>query len=62
MKPPVRVALGVAAVEDQVGERPDAGNAFISQRHALGRVSFIDIATGDVRTITGFDLNSRIVD
>jgi DNA-binding beta-propeller fold protein YncE len=45
-----------------VGVLPDAGNAFISQRHPLGRVSFIDIASGDIRTITGFDLNSRIVD
>jgi DNA-binding beta-propeller fold protein YncE len=47
---------------DAVGVLPDAGNAFISQRHPLGRVSFIDVETGDVRTITGFDLNSRIVD
>ncbi|MBW2278008.1 MAG: hypothetical protein JRF63_10975 [Deltaproteobacteria bacterium] len=45
-----------------VGVLPHAGNAFISQRHPLGRVSFIDIASGEVRTITGFDLNSRIVD
>lgn len=45
-----------------VGVLPNAGNAFISQRHPLGRVSFIDIASGEVRTITGFDLNSRIVD
>jgi len=45
-----------------VGVLPNAGNAFVSQRHPLGRVSFIDIDSGEVRTITGFDLNSRIVD
>ena len=35
---------------------------FVSQRHPLGRVSFIDIDSGQVRTLTGFDLNSQIID
>jgi DNA-binding beta-propeller fold protein YncE len=47
---------------DSVGVLPDAQVAFISQRHPLGRISFIDIASGQMRTITGFDLNSRIID
>jgi hypothetical protein len=47
---------------DSVGVLPGAGTAFVAQRHPLGRVSFFDIATGDVRTITGFDLNSLIID
>jgi DNA-binding beta-propeller fold protein YncE len=47
---------------DAVGVLPDAQIAFISQRHPLGRISFIDIASGQMRTITGFDLNSRIID
>lgn len=47
---------------DSVGILPGAGTAFVAQRHPLGRVSFFDIATGDVRTITGFDLNSLIID
>jgi DNA-binding beta-propeller fold protein YncE len=45
-----------------VGVLPNAGVTYVNQRHPLGRVSFIDIATGEVRTITGFDLNSRIID
>ncbi len=55
-------SIELGSPPDAVGVLPDAGNAFVSQRHPLGRVSFIDIETGDVRTITGFDLNSRIVD
>lgn len=47
---------------ETVGLLPSAGQAFVSQAHPLGRVSFIDVATGAVRTITGFDLNSQIVD
>lgn len=47
---------------DSVGVLPGAGTAFVAQRHPLGRVSFFDISTGDVRTITGFDLNSLIID
>jgi hypothetical protein len=35
---------------------------FVSQRHALGRVSFFDISTNAGKTITGFDLNSQIID
>jgi DNA-binding beta-propeller fold protein YncE len=45
-----------------VGVLPDADVAFVSQRHPLGRVSFLPIAGGPVRTVTGFDLNSRIID
>lgn len=45
-----------------VGVLPNSGMTYVNQRHPLGRVSFIDIASGEVRTITGFDLNSRIID
>ncbi|RMH44331.1 MAG: hypothetical protein D6689_02560 [Deltaproteobacteria bacterium] len=47
---------------DAVGILPAAGVAFVSQRHALGRVSFIDVDTDAIRTVTGFDLNGRIID
>lgn len=54
--------LTLGSPPETVGVLPDAGTAFVSQRHALGRISFIDIASGAVRTITGFDLNSLIID
>lgn len=46
---------------EAVGILPGAGEAFTAQRHPLGRVTFVDLATDAVRTITGFDLNSQIV-
>jgi hypothetical protein len=45
----------------QVGILPVAGEAFIAQRHPLGRVTFVGLAADGLRTITGFDLNSDIV-
>jgi hypothetical protein len=45
----------------QVGFLPDAGAAFVAQRHPLGRVSFLDVATDAVHTVTGFDLNGHVV-
>lgn len=47
---------------ETIGILPNAGMAFINQRHPLGRVSFINVVTDAMRTVTGFDLNSRIVD
>jgi DNA-binding beta-propeller fold protein YncE len=44
-----------------VGILPGAAQAFVAQRHPLGRVSFVDLVTDGVRTVTGFDLNSHIV-
>lgn len=55
-------SLPLGSPPDAVGVLPDASVAFVAQRHPLGRVSFIDITSGDVRTVTGFDLNSLIID
>ncbi|CAN5923348.1 hypothetical protein BH11MYX3_BH11MYX3_21580 [soil metagenome] len=44
-----------------VGILPGADMAFTSQRHPLGRVSFVNLVTDAVRTVTGFDLNGNIV-
>ncbi|HTR50117.1 MAG TPA: hypothetical protein VMJ10_05365 [Kofleriaceae bacterium] len=44
-----------------VGILPDANSAFVSQTHPLGRVSFADFTTDAMRTVTGFDLNSKVV-
>jgi DNA-binding beta-propeller fold protein YncE len=45
-----------------VGVLPGAGEAFAAQRHPLGRITFVNLATDVVRTVTGFDLNGDIVD
>jgi hypothetical protein len=44
-----------------VGILPGASQAFVNQRHPLGRVSFVDLVNDAQRTVTGFDLNSHIV-
>jgi hypothetical protein len=44
-----------------VGILPGADQAFVAQRHPLGRVSFLDLISDAVRTVTGFDLNSHVV-
>lgn len=44
-----------------VGVLPGVATAFVSQRHPLGRISFIDLANDAVRTVTGFDLNGHVV-
>jgi hypothetical protein len=33
---------------------------YVSQQHPVGRMTFIDIESGDSRTVTGYELNSQI--
>jgi hypothetical protein len=65
-----RIALGSFIVDDfPVGSPPVAlavlGDAvkrvFVSQEHPEGRISFINWETGVVESVTGFELNGRIV-
>ncbi|MBX3230013.1 MAG: hypothetical protein KIT84_25735 [Labilithrix sp.] len=44
-----------------VGAVPGARRAFIAQQHPEGRLTFIDLETGVARTLTGFELSSRVV-
>ena len=55
-------SMSLSSPPDTVGVLPGANVAFVSQRHPLGRVTFVAIDGGTVRTLTGFDLNSRIID
>lgn len=45
-----------------VGAVPNAKRAFVAQQHPEGRLTFIDLETGIARTLTGFELSSRVVD
>jgi len=65
-----RIALSSFIVDDfPVGSPPVAlavlGDAvkrvFVSQEHPEGRISFINWETGVVESVTGFELNGRIV-
>lgn len=57
----VVVTKSLGSPPEHVGILPGAGQAFVAQRHPLGRVSFIDLVTDAMRTVTGFDLNSQVV-
>ena len=45
-----------------VGVVAGAKRAFIAQQHPDGRLTFIDLDSGVARTLTGFELSSRVVD
>lgn len=53
-----RIVLG--SPPTSVGAVPDTRRVFVGQEHPDGRISFIDWETGDVESVTGFELNSRI--
>ena len=41
-----------------LGTLPQARRVYVGQEHSLGRISFVDVASGSVQTVTGFELNS----
>lgn len=45
-----------------VGIVEGARRAYVAQAHPEGRLTFIDLDTGVARTLTGFELSSRVVD
>jgi ribosome-binding factor A len=53
-----RFTLGSPPVS--VGPVPASRRVFVGQEHPDGRIAFIDWVTGDVQSVTGFELNSRI--
>jgi hypothetical protein len=44
------------------GVLPDNGIAFVAQQHPEGRITFIDLETGEAETLTGFELSDRVID
>ena len=57
----VVITKALGSPPEAIGILPGAGQAFIAQRHPLGRVSFVDLVSDAVRTVTGFDLNGQVV-
>lgn len=65
-----RITLGSFTVQDlplgspprSVGAVPSTSRAFVGQEHPEGRITFVDWNTGSQQSITGFELNSRIVE
>lgn len=55
-------AVTLGSHPSQIGTVVGTDRIYVSQEHALGRVSFIDVATGQLRTVTGFQLNSQVIE
>jgi hypothetical protein len=55
-------SLRLGSLPEHVGTIPNDGSPkiYISQEHPVGRMTFIDEVSGEVRTVTGFELNSLI--
>ena len=55
-------SLRLGSPPEHIGIIPNDGDPriYISQEHGVGRMSFIFEQTGEVRTVTGFQLNSLI--
>jgi hypothetical protein len=41
---------------------PDAGQGFVAQEHPAGRITFVDLESALPRTVTGFELASKVVE
>jgi DNA-binding beta-propeller fold protein YncE len=61
--PSLRVrTFPLASAPTAAGVVAGAGRGYVAQRHPDGRITFIDFATGEVRTLTGFELAAGVVD
>lgn len=54
--------LQVGSHPVEVGPVAATNRIYVSQEHPLGRISFIDVATAQLRTVTGFQLNSQVIE
>jgi hypothetical protein len=57
-----RIMLPSEPLPSAVGIVPDANKAFVAQRHPEGRITFIDLETGESRNMTGFELIAKVND
>jgi hypothetical protein len=55
------VPYTLASPPTAVGIASAAGTGFVAQNYADGRITFINLAQGGTRTITGFELGARVV-
>jgi hypothetical protein len=54
--------LTLASPPIAAGVVAGANRAYVAQSNPEGRITFIDLGTGQARTLTGFELGSRVVD
>jgi YVTN family beta-propeller protein len=56
----VVTTTGLGSPPTSLGSVPASNKVFVGQDHPDGRIAFIDWETGDLESVTGFELNSRI--
>ena len=54
--------IPLASLPIAAGIVEGAGRGFVAQKHPDGRITFVDLKTGEARTLTGFELASQVVD
>ena len=54
--------LPLASAPLATGIVPAAGSGFVAERHPEGRITFVQLASGKARTLTGFELGAKVVD
>ena len=55
-------ALTLASPPIAVGVVAGADRGYVAQKHPEGRITFVALASGDARTLTGFELGAGVVD
>jgi hypothetical protein len=54
--------VGLASPPSPPGVVAEAGRGYVAQKHPEGRITFVTLDSGEARTLTGFELGSRVVD
>lgn len=54
--------LPLASLPIAAGIVAGANRGFVAQKHPDGRITFVNLKTGDARTLTGFELGTQVVD
>jgi hypothetical protein len=52
--------IALESPPNSVGAIPNANKVFVGQEHSEGWITFIDLATNQKQSVTGFELNSKI--
>jgi DNA-binding beta-propeller fold protein YncE len=54
--------LALASMPIAAGIVAGAGRGYVAQKHPDGRITFVGLDNGEVRTLTGFELATQVVD
>jgi hypothetical protein len=54
--------LSLASAPLATGIIPAVGSGFVAEKHPEGRITFVQLASGKARTLTGFELGAKVVD